>query len=361
MNVAQRRGKGPEVKNQTILVTDETNYGVSICDHDPNPIANAVVHNSNANEYVPNVRSTCNNCNTANHAYSASSSSASASASASVLASNSITKHQGPTTMMSGISSNSNNNISVAAGTTTMPVTVVAAKVRRRYCGTGPFDYMWLNLDCCGLICAIITYLLHFYALYTVVFILIPPWMNTDIHSVDSTGQLQNATTALLKDVSTQVTRQMIAQQQQQNHHPTTTSMIHSVSWIGYLHRLLFTIIAMLAIVSHYKAMTTDPGSVPPDAQPTTTSLQNAETKSSANNSNSSTSVTTDALANTTDVDNNSKATQHASAIQNYLLEPPPSPPKNTVKRICRRCKSYKPYRAHHCSICQRCIIKMES
>lgn len=29
-------------------------------------------------------------------------------------------------------------------------------------------------------------------------------------------------------------------------------------------------------------------------------------------------------------------------------------------KRMCRRCQSYKPPRAHHCSICKRCIIKMD-
>lgn len=36
----------------------------------------------------------------------------------------------------------------------------------------------------------------------------------------------------------------------------------------GVFHRTFFIVIAILAIVAHFKAMTTDPGSVPPDANP---------------------------------------------------------------------------------------------
>ena len=32
----------------------------------------------------------------------------------------------------------------------------------------------------------------------------------------------------------------------------------------------------------------------------------------------------------------------------------------NKFKKFCRRCKAFKPRRAHHCSICRRCIIKMD-
>jgi rRNA maturation endonuclease Nob1 len=33
---------------------------------------------------------------------------------------------------------------------------------------------------------------------------------------------------------------------------------------------------------------------------------------------------------------------------------------KEKYKKYCRRCKSFKPRRAHHCSICGRCIVKMD-
>ena len=29
-------------------------------------------------------------------------------------------------------------------------------------------------------------------------------------------------------------------------------------------------------------------------------------------------------------------------------------------KKFCRKCRSFKPSRAHHCSICRRCVIKMD-
>lgn len=53
----------------------------------------------------------------------------------------------------------------------------VATVVRRRF-GTGPFDKYWLNLDCCGLVCAGFTYCLHLYGCYAVCAVLLPPWMS---------------------------------------------------------------------------------------------------------------------------------------------------------------------------------------
>ncbi len=52
------------------------------------------------------------------------------------------------------------------------------ATVVRRACGTGPFDKSWLNLDCCGLVCAAFTYWLHCYGVYAVCMVLLPPWMS---------------------------------------------------------------------------------------------------------------------------------------------------------------------------------------
>jgi len=53
-----------------------------------------------------------------------------------------------------------------------------------------------------------------------------------------------------------------------------------------------------------------------------------------------------------------------APPAQPQLESPPPQPtskpPAPRGKRICRRCNAYKPRRAHHCSVCRRCIIKMD-
>ena len=55
---------------------------------------------------------------------------------------------------------------------------VLSATVRRNECGTRPFDARWLNLDCCGLACAGVTYALHAYGLYAFCFVLLPPWLS---------------------------------------------------------------------------------------------------------------------------------------------------------------------------------------
>lgn len=52
------------------------------------------------------------------------------------------------------------------------------ATVVRNTCGTGPFDKYWLNVDCCGLVCAVFTYWLHLYGCYAVCMVLLPPWMS---------------------------------------------------------------------------------------------------------------------------------------------------------------------------------------
>jgi DHHC palmitoyltransferase len=159
-------------------------------------------------------------------------------------------------------------------------VTIPTATVKRRKCGTGPFDDNWLNLDCCGLFCALITYGLHLYAIYAVCLVLLPPWMS----DTDDEG-------------------------------------VRHLSWMGHFTRLSFSATAVLAMAAHFKAMTTDPGAVPPDAAPLEEPMVASPTESESANEAS---------------------------------------PQQRGKRLCRRCKTFKPKRAHHCSVCGRCIIKMD-
>ena len=90
------------------------------------------------------------------------------------------------------------------------------------------------------------------------------------------------------------------------------------MSWGRLFHSVLFCTIAALAMIAHFQAMTTDPGAVPPDAEPIPDPID---------------LVTGD-------------------------LEPRKA--RKPRARACRRCNSYKPDRAHHCSICKRCIVKMD-
>jgi hypothetical protein len=180
---------------------------------------------------------------------------------------------------------------------------VIVATVKRNKYGTSPFDENWLNVDCCGLFCAAITYMLHMYGVYATCLILIPPWMST----VDELG-------------------------------------VRTISFMGHVNRLAFTTVAVLAVYAHWKAMTTDPGAVPPDAIP----LEPVK-----------------ALLNGVDVENGNGTDggqQQTSSLmqEDPLLAVTPPPPPRQGKRLCRRCNTYKPKRAHHCSICKRCIIKMD-
>ncbi|KAL3924608.1 MAG: hypothetical protein SGILL_000937, partial [Bacillariaceae sp.] len=115
----------------------------------------------------------------------------------------------------------------VAPPGSSSPRPPIVATVKRNKFGTGPFDEHWLNMDCCGLFCAMITYGLHVYGVYATCMILIPPWMS----SVSEDG-------------------------------------VRTISPMGHFHRAAFTLIAAMAVYAHFKAMTTDPGAVPPDAQP---------------------------------------------------------------------------------------------
>lgn len=188
-------------------------------------------------------------------------------------------------------SNNETNGHAVVNGLTGKTLTIAntsapLAVVKRRKYGTGPFDENWLNRDCCGLFCALITYGLHCYGVYAVCLVLLPPWMS----ETDEEG-------------------------------------VRSFTLAGHFHRLAFTATAVLAVAAHFKAMTTDPGAVPPDAIPL------EETKP---------------LEPINSINNDSEENGEGSA----------SPRKG--KKLCRRCKTFKPKRAHHCSVCRRCIIKMD-
>lgn len=111
----------------------------------------------------------------------------------------------------------------------------------------------WLNVEPCGMICCAITWSIVLYSDYVISRHVILPWM--------------------------------------------------SISVSGVIHLTIFNTGAVMALYSHLKAMTTNPGAVPKDAQP---------------------------------------------------LVP------GGRRRQCRRCHVYKPPRAHHCSMCNRCVVKMD-
>ncbi|XP_059194798.1 palmitoyltransferase ZDHHC3-A-like isoform X3 [Centropristis striata] len=119
---------------------------------------------------------------------------------------------------------------------------------------------MWFIRDVCGIVCAMITWLLVLYADFVVLFVMLLPSKNLMYSIVNGT---------------------------------------------------LFNVLAFLALSSHLRAMCTDPGAVP-------------------------------------------KGNATKEYIESLQLKP------GQVVYKCPKCCSIKPDRAHHCSVCKRCIRKMD-
>ncbi|XP_053182729.1 palmitoyltransferase ZDHHC3-A-like [Scomber japonicus] len=119
---------------------------------------------------------------------------------------------------------------------------------------------MWFIRDACGIVCAVITWILVLYAEFVVLFVMLLPSKNLTYSIVNGT---------------------------------------------------LFNILAFLALASHLRAMCTDPGAVP-------------------------------------------KGNATKEYIESLQLKP------GQVVYKCPKCCSIKPDRAHHCSVCKRCIRKMD-
>ncbi|XP_073974079.1 palmitoyltransferase ZDHHC3 [Rhodnius prolixus] len=125
-----------------------------------------------------------------------------------------------------------------------------------RCCG----GWFWCIKDICGIVCAILTWLLILYADFVVLTVIIIP---------------------------------------------------NPYSLYSIFNGFLFSIFGILAVTSHLKTMLTDPGSVP---------------KGNATK----------------------EMIQHMGCREGQVIFK------------CQKCCSIKPERAHHCSVCQRCIRKMD-
>jgi len=134
---------------------------------------------------------------------------------------------------------------------------------------------------------------------------------------------------------------------------------VRFLSVAGHFHRTLFAAIAALASASHFKAMTTDPGAVPPDAKP----LPEQREEDNNNNQPNGEGALEDPLstgAAGSALSAGGSDAQNSASQQVPLMKPLPQQPQQRSLRLCRRCKAFKPQRAHHCSVCGRCIIKMD-
>lgn len=109
-------------------------------------------------------------------------------------------------------------------------------------------------------------------------------------------------------------------------------------SYLGICNMIAFNGISILGMYCHLAAMTTDPGSVPRDALPMLDDVQELDYKQSIVEGGA----------------------QHYSNRQRSASQAHVVPSIKKFKKFCKRCKAFKPQRAHHCSICGRCVIKMD-
>ena len=193
------------------------------------------------------------------------------------------------------------------------------------FCGTHYESKQWLNLDCCGLFCAGITWFLHIWAAYCVIFKLLVPWF-----LVDPTPPFLSSSQPL-----------------------SPPSSFSPRFWLFAFHSSSFVLIAGLALHSHLQAMVTDPGAVPSDAVP----VPDRDAALAAKAEEGQAGVALEAGKEGVAV--NSAVSKRFVATTEEERRKRQTPP---IKQ-CRRCKEggvFKPPRAHHCSICNRCVVKMD-
>lgn len=211
-------------------------------------------------------------------------------------------------------------------------------KPRQRtiFCGTHYGTKQWLNLDCCGLFCAGITWFLHIWAAYCVVGKLLYPWF-----LVDPATSAPSHSHSISSDNSA---------------NPPTSFQRNG--FLFALHSTSFVLIAAFALVAHLKAMITDPGAVPEDALPVPDRDAMARASEGERAAEGGEKLLPGAAAaGGTDADKDVTRRFVATSEEERKKKQPAN------VKLCRRCKEkgvFKPPRAHHCSICNRCVVKMD-
>ncbi|KAK1325766.1 putative S-acyltransferase [Acorus calamus] len=97
---------------------------------------------------------------------------------------------------------------------------------------------------------------------------------------------------------------------------------------------LLFHCLLAMLLWSYFSVVLTDPGSVPPNWRPSVDE-ERGETEPLA-------------------------GSEYNGAVMGVQQLTAIGEPTNTRVRYCRKCNQLKPPRCHHCSVCGRCILKMD-
>ena len=119
-----------------------------------------------------------------------------------------------------------------------------------------------------------------------------------------------------------------------------------------YAHIILFEFLSIMTLASHLMTVFTDPGSVP---------QKTLSPEQLTHNSNSNQYESGQIFINDQIGSQQQGFSQHNRESNQYDLNSVPSRQVHIpYANKCLECCSYKPDRAHHCSVCKRCIRKMD-
>lgn len=212
-------------------------------------------------------------------------------------------------------------------------------------CGTGFYVRHWCNKDPCGLICAAISWFLVLYAECTVV-VRVPSglvsagqdpsaaWLTLMARLCEGRGAVPvDGALAARHAAHGRVHGALLpGARLARQRYPTESGRSDG----SVLH------LTVSVCVSWPTAMLTDPGAVPESALPL--ALANATSKDEISRYGGRYQDEQGARNTVT----NERVVLVATRLEEQKY------------RTCRRCRQFKPGRAHHCSICDRCVIKMD-
>ncbi|XP_010469144.1 PREDICTED: probable protein S-acyltransferase 14 [Camelina sativa] len=110
------------------------------------------------------------------------------------------------------------------------------------------------------------------------------------------------------------------------NYGPAALSQVGLDSLAALTILILFHFLLAMLLWSYFSVVFTDPGVVPPNWRPST--------------------------------DEERGESDPLNSLEFVGLQPPDS--SNPRVRFCRKCNQLKPSRCHHCSVCGRCVLKMD-
>lgn len=177
----------------------------------------------------------------------------------------------------------------------------------------------WFINDTCGKICAFITWMLILYGNFVMFYILLPPWYNFDHNNINNFENINQKLRSMdltnnnfnQEDQIRTLNRLKFQQKSEASSVISSSQSFFNSKISASFNGLIFLVMSIFAFVAHVRAMFSDPGS---------TELNNASPES----------------------------------IQKMNL-----PPGHVLYK-CTKCVAIKPERAHHCSVCRRCIVKMD-